>query len=84
MGGHYAQYDIADVLEEPPNSFTARDGRFIWDAKLTKRLPRVGDARFFLFVAGNNLLDTDFWWLTPYPLPGRSFEGGIRLEYERR
>lgn len=81
LGGHYADYDIAPVLKEPPLNFTARDARFIYDLKLSQKLPSFGDTTPSLYVAGYNLSDTQFWWLTPYPLPGRSFEIGIRLAY---
>jgi vitamin B12 transporter len=79
LGGHYADYEITPALKEPPLNFTDRDARFIWDLKLSQELPPIGNTTPSLYVAGYNLLDTPFWWLTPYPLPGRSFEIGIRL-----
>lgn len=81
LGGHYADYDIAPVLKEPPLNFTDWDARFIWDLKVSQKLPSIGGTNPSLYVAGYNLLDTKFWWLTPYLLPGRSFEIGIRLAY---
>ncbi len=81
LGGHYADHDITPVLKRPPYNFTARDGRFIWDAKFAQKLPSWEGMSSSLYLAVHNLLDTEFWWLTPYPLPGRAFEVGIRLEH---
>ncbi len=81
LGGHYADYDIASLLKGPPTHFTARDGRFIWDAKVVQQLPRWAGFHSSIYMGGYNLFDTEFWWLTPYPLPGRALEIGLQLHY---
>jgi vitamin B12 transporter len=80
LGGHYAEYDIVEVLRKPPLSFTAQDGRFLWDMRISHDLPPWAGVQAALHLVVYNLLDTEFWWLTPYPLPGRAFEVGLRLE----
>lgn len=82
LAGHYIDYNIASVLKQPPLNFTVRDGRFIWDFKLMQQLPQCLGTVPSLYLAGYNLLNTEFWWITPYPLPGRSIELGIRLAYK--
>ena len=79
VGGHYATYDISDRLQGPPTNFTAEDSRFIWDLKLAKTVPTHHGVGAKIHIAVRNLLDDDFWWLTPFPLPGRSFEVGLEL-----
>ena len=78
VGGHWVAYDLGPDLTGPPLGFTARDRRFIWSAKGTRRHPVWhGAGVVSLDLSVENVLDTSSWWLTPYPLPGRAVYVGV-------
>ena len=76
LKGHYVWYNANPLYGQAPYHFTSKDKRFIWDAKIAQKIP-VGSTEAEVFIAAYNLLDTDFWWVTPYPLPKRWLEVGV-------
>lgn len=53
------------------DGYTVVSGRATW---------RPGGARLRLFVQGENLLDEDYAFRPGYPMPGRTFFGGLELD----
>lgn len=80
LKGHYVWYNANPLYAQPPYNFTSRDRRFIWDAKIAQKIP-VGSTEAEIFISAYNLLNTDFWWITPYPLPKRWLEVGIGCDF---
>ena len=81
IGGHYVEYDVAQFLIEPPNSFTVEDGKFLWNVKITQHLPSFLGVLPRVDLNVRNVFDEEFWWITPYPLPGRSFDIGVTVNH---
>ena len=74
LTGHYIWWNASERTK-------AGDRKFIWDAKLSKKVRRLSFGTLEIFAAVHNLFNTSFARIYVYPLPRRWFEGGIEYSF---
>jgi outer membrane cobalamin receptor len=77
--GHYAWYRVNPGYYSPRFMFTTKDRRFLWDLKVAHTFP-IHAGKIGVTLSVYNLFNTPSWWISPFPLPPRWVEGGIRYE----
>ena len=74
INGRYQHWDSSPGAQ--PN-----DRKFIFDAKISKKLTTLAGVDISYFGSVYNLTNSKYWSDRDFPLPQRYFEGGITLDF---
>ena len=77
------RFNINGRYERWDSSFAAgpNDRKFIFDSKISKELTTVRGVAITCFLSIYNLTNSKYWSSSDFPLPQRTFEGGVTLEF---
>ncbi|WP_155311165.1 TonB-dependent receptor plug domain-containing protein [Desulfosarcina ovata] len=81
-GGRFTHTLVGRMVDHNSSFPETRDKRFVWDYKLTFRLPTpTSYGRYKLFANIHNLTDSDYIVRPNWPKPGRWVEGGLQFVF---